>query len=111
MAGYLPGLYVGWRAGLTAKQLHDDLRFTHYWSGYNLNVDRYPAVRGVQMKQRVATASDLISGFTTENLDVDEVQTDRLGGRPTLLAVAGWNIELASPDFSDVSSGSSTTSG
>jgi hypothetical protein len=110
MAGYLPGLYVGWRAGLNARQLHDDLRFTHYWSGYNLNADRYPAVRGVQLKQRVATPSDLIAGFSTESLDVDEIQTDRLGGRPTLLAVADWASELANPDFSDVGSGSSTTS-
>ena len=108
-AGYLPGLYVGWRAGLSSRQLHDDLRFTHYWSGYNLSADRFPAVRGVQMKQRPAKQADLISGFTSESFDVDEIQTDQLGGRPTLLAVADWATELASPDFSDVRSASSTT--
>ena len=50
-AGFVPGLYVGFGAGLSPTQLYRDLRFTHYWSAYNLNADQYPAIRGVQMRQ------------------------------------------------------------
>ena len=88
-AGYVPGVYVGYRAGLTATQLYRALRFTHYWGAYNLNVDRYPAVRGLQMKQSVARRADLASGAGI-SFQVDKVRTDALGGRPTLLALEGW---------------------
>jgi hypothetical protein len=57
-AGFLPGLYIGWHCGLTGHQLYEALRFTHYWAAYNLNVDQYPVVRGVQMQQRARKEDD-----------------------------------------------------
>lgn len=88
-AGYVPGVYVGYRAGLTASQLYRALRFTHYWGAYNLNVDRYPAVRGLQMKQSLPRRSERVSGAGIP-YQVDRVRTDALGGRPTVLALEGW---------------------
>jgi hypothetical protein len=87
-AGYLPGLYVGYHAGLTPTQLYRALRFTHYWGAYNLNSDQYPAVRGLQMKQsRRAANSAVRSGI---DFQVDSIRADALGGHPMLLAPAGW---------------------
>ncbi|HJP86563.1 MAG TPA: glycoside hydrolase domain-containing protein [Gemmatimonadaceae bacterium] len=88
-AGYVPGVYVGYRAGLTPTQLYRALRFTHYWGAYNLNVDRYPAVRGLQMKQSRARASDRPRGVGID-FQTDRVRADALGGRPTLVALDGW---------------------
>ena len=88
-AGYVAGLYVGYRAGLTATQLYRALRFTHYWAAYNLNTDRYPAVRGVQMKQSKAKSSER-PARTSIDFQADRVRADALGGRPTLLALPGW---------------------
>ena len=88
-AGYVPGLYVGYRAGLTPVQLYRSLRFTHYWGAYNLNADRYPAVRGVQMKQSQRKPEDSPTGVGLD-FQVDRVSADALGGRPTLLALEGW---------------------
>lgn len=88
-AGYVAGLYVGYHAGLTPTQLYRALRFTHYWGAYNLNVDHYPATRGLQMKQLQRTARDSVPG-TTIDFQVDRVSADKLGGRPTLLALEGW---------------------
>jgi hypothetical protein len=88
-AGYVPGLYVGWRAGLTPTQLYKSLRYTHYWASYNLNVDEVPIVRGVQMKQSVRRASDAVPGVSFE-FQTDRVRTDGLGGRPTMLAAEEW---------------------
>jgi hypothetical protein len=84
-AGYHPGLYVGDSCGLTATQLYKNLRFNCYWSAYNLNRDEHPAVRGVCMRQKVATLEDLIDGLTNETMDVDVLIADRLGGSPVLL--------------------------
>jgi len=88
-AGYVAGLYVGFHAGLTPTQLYRSLRFTHYWGAYNLNQDEYPATRGLQMKQLSATATDAVPG-TGIDFQVDKISGDKLGGRPTLLALEGW---------------------
>jgi len=88
-AGYVPGLYVGYRAALTPSQLYRALKFTHYWGAYNLNADQYPAVRGVQMKQLRARSSDRVPGFGLD-FQTDRVRADALGGRPTVLALEGW---------------------
>lgn len=74
-AGFEPGVYVGWHCGLTPKQLYA-LPFKKYWAAYNLNADEYPAVRGICMKQRLLSGSDI---------DGDVIQADKLGGLPTLL--------------------------
>ena len=88
-AGFVPGLYVGWHAGLDATQLYEDLRFTHYWGAYNLNADEAPATRGLQMRQAVRKSNDTVRGFNFL-FQTDRVQADALGGRPTLLARDGW---------------------
>jgi hypothetical protein len=88
-AGYVPGLYVGYRAGLSSTQLYRALRFTHYWGAYNLNSDKYPAVRGLQMKQSQRRQVDSVPNVGID-FQVDKVTTDALGGRPTLLALDGW---------------------
>jgi hypothetical protein len=88
-AGFVPGIYVGWHAGLNAKRLYVDLRFTHYWAAYNLNADEAPITRGVQMRQAVRKASDTVPGYTFP-FQTDRVRADALGGRPTLLARDGW---------------------
>jgi hypothetical protein len=88
-AGFVPGLYVGFGAGLSPDQLYRSLRFTHYWGAYNLPPDKEPAVRGLQMKQRVRRQRDKVPGFGAL-FQVDEVRTDALRGRPALLAPESW---------------------
>jgi glycoside hydrolase-like protein len=88
-AGYVPGLYVGYHAGLSPTQLYRSLRFTHYWGAYNLNLGQYPAVRGLQMKQSKRGKTDSVPSSAID-FQVDRVSADALGGRPTLLALDGW---------------------
>jgi len=83
-AGFVPGLYVGYGAGLDADQLYWSLRYTHYWGAYNVAAIDGPTKRGFQMKQRVATADDRVAGFDAE-FQVDDIHTDALGGLPTML--------------------------
>lgn len=80
-AGYEPGLYVGYGAGLTADELYHALPFTRYWSAYNLDRDRYPAVRGVQMRQGVLYGA--LPGVRFP-VDLDTIQSDAMGDRPPL---------------------------
>lgn len=77
-AGFTPGVYVGWHAGLTADQLYSRLRFSHYWGAYNLDVDKRPAVRGLQMKQATEQVLDGV------RFDPDTVRRDALGGLPLM---------------------------
>ena len=86
--GYVPGVYVGYRAGLSPTQLYRALRFTHYWGAYNLNSDQYPAVRGLQMKQLRPTRGDSVPDSEID-YQVDKIRVDALGSRPTLLALEG----------------------
>ena len=88
-AGYVPGLYVGYRAGLSPTQLYRSLRFTHYWGAFNLNSDQYPAVRGIQMKQSLRRKTDSVPN-SGNDFQIDRISADALGGRPTLLALDGW---------------------
>lgn len=88
-AGFKPILYVGWHSGLTGQQLYHALRFSAYWSAYNLNGDQYPAIRGVCMKQRAAKAADTPAGITVE-FDTNTSQTDARGGQAVIFAPAGW---------------------
>lgn len=88
-AGFIPGLYVGFHAGLNPTQLYRALRFSHYWGAYNLNSDQAPSVRGLQMKQAERQPVDVIPGFDID-FQTDRVRTDALGGRPTLLGPDGW---------------------
>ncbi|HET6233290.1 MAG TPA: glycoside hydrolase domain-containing protein, partial [Longimicrobiaceae bacterium] len=72
-AGFTPGIYVGWRPGLTGKQLYQKLRFQHYWGAYNVDVTI--PVRGWTLKQSVAH-----DGPGHEHQD-DKTVTDGKGGR------------------------------
>jgi hypothetical protein len=84
VAGYEPGLYVGYHCGLSSRQLYRDLRFARYWSAYNLNREDYPATRGVQMRQKPYPAQrGRVIGVPFE-YDVDVIQADAKGGLPTL---------------------------
>lgn len=88
-AGFQPGLYVGWHAGLSATQLYQNLSFTRYWGAYNLNADQEPVVRGLCMKQHVAKPVDIPWGITFP-IDTDTIKADKLGGLPFVYAPAGW---------------------
>jgi Domain of unknown function (DUF1906) len=91
--GYVPGLYVGFHAGLNPTQLYRSLRFTHYWGAYNLNADEAPAVRGLQMKQAAAKPVDKPPGVKLA-FQTDRIRADALGGCPTLLGPDGWLEQL-----------------
>jgi hypothetical protein len=84
-AGYTPGLYVGFAPGLNRDQLYRRLRFQHYWRAYNLNADQVPAVRGVQLRQKVGS-SGTVAGVSTQAYDDDVTMTDSLGGNAVWLA-------------------------
>jgi len=88
-AGFVPGLYVGWHAGLNPNQLYRSLRYTHYWAAYNLNADQAPAVRGVQMRQAARKPIDKVPGFDFE-FQTDTITGDKLGGMPALVGPDGW---------------------
>ncbi len=81
--GYQPGIYVGWRCGLTAEQLYWRLKFRAYWSAYNLDADQFPIVRGVQMRQREVKAGDVPLGIGIA-FDVNLITGDALGGFPVM---------------------------
>lgn len=85
-AGFTPGLYVGYDAGLTGDELYSRLRCEHYWSAYNLNRDQFPATRGVQMKQGV---EKVLAGV---RYDPDTIQADALGGLPLMVVDAEWSV-------------------
>lgn len=87
-AGYVPGLYVGFSPGLTSQQLHDALKFSHYWGAYN--VDIVPAVRKFQMKQSAYPPPDARAPHIAFEYDVNTVKKDLLGGLPTFLGKPGW---------------------
>lgn len=88
--GYSPGLYVGWHAGLSGYELYWRLKMRRFWSAYNLDRDGYPAVRGVQMRQKVATDKDRVVGVEwVSAIDVNVIQADALGDSPLLMLAAG----------------------
>jgi Rv2525c-like, glycoside hydrolase-like domain len=85
-AGYVPALYVGWRAGLNAEQLFQ-LPFERYAAAYNLDSDQYPAVRGCCLHQRSARASDLPPGapLRADQIDLQIAVDDALDGTAVAL--------------------------
>lgn len=87
--GYVPGLYVGYNCGLTPDQLYHRLKMSLFWGSYNLDRDRYPAVRGICMKQQACGVKDRVAGCSIE-FDVNHVQADNLGGLPTVFAAEEW---------------------
>jgi hypothetical protein len=80
-AGYHPGLYVGDACGLSGYDLYHHTTFSSYWAAYNTNLDHYPVVRGIQMKQKpYPDPSRRIAGAEFE-YDEDLILVDALGGR------------------------------
>jgi len=75
MAGYDPGLYIGWHSGLSPAELYA-LPFMRYWAAYNLNADQEPATCGVCMRQHA----------TDGEHQSDTVTADKLGRVPTVCA-------------------------
>jgi hypothetical protein len=73
--GFQSGLYVGSGCILSPHELWQ-LRVTRYWSAYNLNIDQYPAERGVCMHQHSGQA-------VRPWCDIDVVSLDALSGLPT----------------------------
>jgi hypothetical protein len=87
--GFQPGLYVGWHAGLTPDELYA-LKFTRYWSAYNLNADQCPATCGVCMRQHVAGANDVPPDVRFP-IDTDTVVGDAKGRVPMVCAPDEWD--------------------
>lgn len=89
--GWIPGLYLGWHCGLTPDELYHGLSFQKFWSAWNLDVDQYPSVRGVQMRQRALPNSERPAGYQgVDGIDADTVTRDKLGGLPTAWAPSNW---------------------
>jgi len=79
-AGYIPGLYVGAGTLLTGAQL-GGLSFQHYWRSQS-KVPDLPT-RGYQLMQLFPSIA--VNGV---GIDVDIVQTDKLGGLAQWLRIA-----------------------
>jgi Domain of unknown function (DUF1906) len=77
--GFVPGIYVGADAILSADQLYHLLKFQHYWKSLS-HVPPIP-VRGYQMTQ---TAGGTVHGIAIDN---DMTQTDNKGGQAQWLIV------------------------
>ena len=78
IAGYIPGIYVGWRTLLTPEQLYNDISFQHYWQAYN---GPDVATRGFQLLQHTEKTLD---GIT---FDPDTIQNDKMGDSAFWLSV------------------------
>lgn len=86
VAGYTPGMYVGWQSGLTAAELYHRTRFQHYWAAYNLNHDEYPAIRGVCMQQEPEKM------FQSIACDGDVALRDAKGMLPLAMTPDEWDV-------------------
>lgn len=73
---FVPGLYVGVSPGLDATDLYEMLSVKHYWHAESRSAP-VPAVRGVQIVQRIANQTLAGVGY-----DSNLVQKDGLGDLP-----------------------------
>ncbi len=89
-AGFFPDMYVGDSCGLNPDQLYHALPVTRYEASYNLNTDRYPAERGVCMRQHVAKRPDDYPPGVTFLIQTDICQTDAKGGKAKIFGPPGW---------------------
>lgn len=83
--GYVPGLYVGYRSGLSAHDLYWKLRFALFWRAYNLDTDKVPLVRGVCMRQLPYPPPSNRVPDVPFQYDEDVIVGDQLGGSPKFL--------------------------
>jgi hypothetical protein len=74
VAGYVPGVYVGWNIKLSDQQLYANLPFKNYWRAYNC--DQSIPTRGYQILQKI---QQVLDGVT---FDPDVLQTDNMGDVP-----------------------------
>jgi hypothetical protein len=74
-AGYVPGIYVGFSAGLNGQQL-GQLRFEHYWKAGG-NIPQIQG-RGYQMIQTIGNPPEHLHHI---EIDRDRTQADQQGGR------------------------------
>lgn len=79
VAGYTPGVYIGWQPGLTGSQLYSKLKFQHYWAAYNVDGVSAPAPRGYQLIQSSTSAT--VGTLHAGDYDVDTTRVDALGGQ------------------------------
>lgn len=85
LGGFQPGLYGGYRCGLTPDQLYRRLKVARYMGSYNQNADEAPAVRGNCMKQLpYPVPANRVPGVPFE-YDEDVVVGDAFGGSPNFL--------------------------
>lgn len=85
-ASFLPGIYVGWHAGINASDLYHRLRFTRYWAAFNLNKDQYPKISGVCMQQSPQKKQ---FGLV---FDPDTILADKFGRSPMMTIPASWSL-------------------
>jgi hypothetical protein len=78
IAGYTPGVYVGYDTFLTPDQLYNDLSFQHYWRAYN---GPEVTTRGFQLIQM---SEKTLNGIT---VDPDLTQNDNMGDAVIWLSV------------------------
>jgi hypothetical protein len=95
IAGYLPGIYIGWHAILTPDQQFHRLKFSRYWSAYNLDADQFPAIAGACMKQGAARAIDYPTRWNMAEfpIDTDLVTGDAFGRLPVMMAPDEWDVQ------------------
>ncbi len=78
IAGYVPGIYVGYDTMLSPEQLYNNLSFQHYWRAYN---GPEVATRGFELIQQTEKT---LNGIT---FDPDLTQEDEMGGAALWLAL------------------------
>jgi hypothetical protein len=70
IAGYIPGIYVGYDTMLSPDQLYNDISFQHYWRAYN---GPQVSTRGFQLIQK----TEVTVGSIT--IDPNVTQNDEMG--------------------------------
>jgi len=78
VAGYIPGVYVGYGCGLSPDQLYNNLSFQHYWRAYN---GPQVSTRGFQLLQHIEKK---LNGIT---FDPNTTQDDQLGDKALWLSL------------------------
>jgi hypothetical protein len=77
IAGYTPGVYVGFNTFLSSTDLYHRLAFQHYWKSFSKVPDVYK--RGYEMIQKEWKT---VNGI---QIDTDEVVGDNLGNKPIFM--------------------------
>lgn len=81
--GYPQGQYIGYQSWLDENELYDLLETETYWKSFSLVPD--VAVRSYAVRQLAGDKLRALGGFP---IDVNRVEADVLGGRPTWMRQA-----------------------